>query len=168
MKPDTVPLQKTLTWYPRPPKKKHQHVQWYCWWFGNPANQLIWRNLPFIYRGFYTSKRWLALEFHQPINPSTVFETPSPSENNSQALARRFVDLASLELDKHLGRLVGRGSDMDGNWGYFPHLLFEKSQRKWKKSDRKIGKFEVSARNFRIYPRDTYLGTLWTLLKICS
>ena len=89
-----------------------------------------------------------------------MFETPSPSENNSQALARRFVDLASLELDKHLGRLVGRGSDMDGNWGYFPHLLFEKSQRKWKKSDRKIGKFEVSARNFRIYPRDTYLGTL--------
>ena len=92
---------------------------------------------PTIYlQGFlYISSGWPWNFFH----PSThqPYEKPSPSENNSQALARRFVDLASLELDKHLGLVGLVGKDID-QWmeigELFPIFSFvwKSSEVKWK------------------------------------
>ena len=39
-------------------------MSWYCWWFGNPANQLIWQ-IPPLFTEFYTAGGCLRFLNHQ-------------------------------------------------------------------------------------------------------
>ena len=79
----------------------------YCWWFRNPANQLIWYRYPFIYRFFSTLPHDPGFlgTINRTFTSSRVVASGFPFSTEAMVKAR---EVASERIQKHKTRFSSR------------------------------------------------------------